>query len=114
MIEQAQRERQKLAAENAKKEAFRLRLVDDRKAAIGAAILRAFEPNAVGTAERMRNDAECILVPERDGVPAKYDGVAIWKKYQALKGFNDDTRQDSEAENLLSELSITFPENCTP
>lgn len=39
--------------------------------------------------------------------------MAIWKKYQALKGFNDKTRQDSEAENLLSELSITMPENCT-
>jgi hypothetical protein len=92
-----------------------VRLVQDRKAALGAGLLRAFEPNsnAVGTAERMRKDTDCILVEEKDGVPAKYDGVGIWKKYQALKGFNDETRQDSEAEYLLSELSITMPENCT-
>ena len=64
-----------------------VRLVQDRKAALGAGLLRAFEPNsnAVGTAERMRKDTDCILVEEKDGVPAKYDGVAIWKKYQALK-----------------------------
>ena len=113
IVEEVMRKRSVLTAENARKQAYHDRIVKEGKTALGASLLNALEINAPTTAEQMRNAAECVLVAATDAIPAKYDGVAMWKAYAVRKGLNDATRQDNEAEALFKELSVFMPENCT-
>ena len=113
IVQEVMRKRAVLAAENARKQAYHDRIVKEGQVALGAALLASFEINAPTTADQMRSTAECVLVAATDAIPAKHNGVAIWKAYAVKKGLNDATRQDDEAEALFKELSISMPENCT-
>ena len=98
-----------LTAANAAKEQLRDRLLTDYKAALGVAMLDAFEAKAPLTRKRMMKDHE--LVAATSSRPAKYDGCAIFMAYKNATNPNDATRQDADAEALHAELSLALPAN---
>ena len=112
-IARVMRARAALEAENERKDAYRARVIRDKKAALGQALLLAFEANAPMTAEELKSVHAHVLVAATAVAPAKYDGVLMLGAYVARAGLNDATRQDAEAESLFKELTVEMPHNLT-
>ena len=108
-VQTSERLRAQLTAANTAKEQLRDRLLTDYKAALGVAMLDAFEAKAPLTRKRMMKDHE--LVAATSSRPAKYDGCAIFTAYKNETNPNDATRQDADAEALHAELSLALPAN---
>lgn len=109
-VESVMRQRLALEQENTRRETLHDRLVRDIKTNLAISILAALEDNAPLCAEDLRKAH--VLVAATATMPAKYDGAAIFNEYRGMKGINDATRQDFNAENLYKELDIRLPNNC--
>ena len=110
-INDAAAKRTLLVAENTRRATLRATKLAEYKAQLGVAILRALETNASALATEYRK--KHVLRAESADLPATYDGVAMLAAFKQEKNHNDTERQGQSAEDLMAELEINLPDNCT-
>ena len=78
----ANRRRKEMENTNAQKKAMRDRLLQDYKAVLAVALLKAFKTNAPLLEKKCRNDH--VLVAASGSTPAKHDGCAAMSVVRAV------------------------------